>query len=437
MRREDSVSLSVRAGAFINSSVLFPFLFLFLLYGVSTVAQTSTVDTLLIERLLKQHPSKFKKITDHPDKYKVQIIYTLIDRDKDNLPSFRQYTYRLNRKNYFYCASLVKLPCSALALEKISELNITGLSRDTHMLTDSMASCQKKTLRDTSSADGYPSMAHYIRRMLLVSDNEAYSRCYEFLGQEYADMRLEAKGYPDAFILQRFDSHCTTEDNAFTNPIDFLDSAGTLIYHQKEALNTRIMMHPLGTPQAGKAYIDANEKKVNEPRDFSHSNFLPLEDITTMLRSVIFPNSVPSSQRFNLGEADRLFLLKYLSMLPRESDFPRYKSRTFYDSYKKYLIYGDNRTSIVQDSLRIFNIVGQSYGFVSDVAYVCDFKNKVEFMLSATIYANEDEVINDNKYEYKSLALPFMADLGKTIYNYDRKRKRALKPNLGEFRIRY
>jgi len=124
-------------------------------------------------------------------------------------------------------------------------------------------------------------------------------------------------------------------------------------------------------------------------------------------------------------------------MLPRESDFPRYKSRTFYDSYKKYLIYGDNRTSIVQDSLRIFNIVGQSYGFVSDVAYVCDFKNKVEFMLSATIYANEDEVINDNKYEYKSLALPFMADLGKTIYNYDRKRKRALKPNLGEFRIRY
>ena len=156
-----------------------------------------------------------------------------------------------------------------------------------------------------------------------------------------------------------------------------------------------------------------------------------------MLRSLVFPESVNPEERFKIKEEDRLFLLRYMSTLPRESDYPKYNSKNFYDSYKKYLIYGDNRATLQQDSLRIFNIVGQSYGFVSDVAYICDFKNNVEFMLSAVIYANEDEIINDNKYEYKSIALPFMAELGKVIYNYDRKRKRLVKPRLEEFRFDY
>ena len=35
-----------------------------------------------------------------------------------------------------------------------------------------------------------------------------------------------------------------------------------------------------------------------------------------------------------------------------------------------------------------------------DCARIYDQKNNVEFMLSAVIYANEDEVINDGKYDY-------------------------------------
>jgi hypothetical protein len=411
-------------------------LLFFLFTGVSVVAQT-TADTLYIESLLQKHPAKFKKVLDHPGKYKIQIIYTRIDRDKNNIPSFKEFRYRLNRQSYFYCASLVKLPCCALALQKLEELAIPGLSSESRMITDSIANCQKKTERDSTSETGYPSLAQYIRRMLLISDNDAYSRCYEFLGQEYIHQQLETKGYPDAFILQRFDGGCNTADNACTNPVTFYDSTGTLLYHQKEANCTRLMVHPLGKPTAGLAFIDINGDKVDQPKDFSHSNFLSLEEVTTMLRSIIFPESVVPSQRFNISAPARLFMLNYMSMLPGESRYPRYKTSSFYDSYKKYLIYGDNRSPLKQDSLRIFNVVGQSYGFVSDVAYVCDFKNNVEFMLSAVIYTNEDEVINDNKYEYRSVALPFMAELGKAVYNEERKRKRINPPNLTAFRFNY
>ena len=44
-------------------------------------------------------------------------------------------------------------------------------------------------------------------------------------------------------------------------------------------------------------------------------------------------------------------------------------------------------------------------------------------MLSAVIYTNEDEIINDGKYEYNIIALPFLAELGREIYKFEVKRK--------------
>ncbi|HXC06406.1 MAG TPA: serine hydrolase, partial [Bacteroidia bacterium] len=385
----------------------FCILHLLLLPGACLLApaacQALPPDSLLVETLLRKHAA-FKPFLEHPDAFKIQILYTRIDRDKDNIPHFTEYSYGLDRHTYFYCASLVKLPCAALALEKLNELHIPGLNRDTRMLSDSAGPCQKRTFTDTSAASGYPSLAQYIRRMFLISDNEAYSRCYEMLGQEYISRKLHSKGYPDAYIIQRFDPNCGTADNRITNPIDFTDEQGKLVYHQPPATcllppssaeateGKPAFSHPLGHPTAGKAYIDNNNQKIDGPKDFSNSNFLALEDITHILRSVIFPEATDSLQRFNITPDDRQFMLRYLGMLPRESDHPHYKQKDYPDSYKKYLIYGDHKNTLHLDTLRSFNIVGQSYGFMTDVAYICDYKNKVEFMLSATIYANADEV---------------------------------------------
>jgi hypothetical protein len=43
-------------------------------------------------------------------------------------------------------------------------------------------------------------------------------------------------------------------------------------------------------------------------------------------------------------------------------------------------------------------------------------------MLSAVIYTNEDEILNDGKYEYNTVALPFLAELGRQIYAFELKR---------------
>ncbi len=87
--------------------------------------------------------------------------------------------------------------------------------------------------------------------------------------------------------------------------------------------------------------------------------------------------------------------------------------------------------------VRVFNKVGWSYGFLTDVSYIADFQNKVEYMLAATLYVNSDEVLNDGKYDYDTIGYPFLYQLGQTMYQYELRRKRPYPSNLSRFRIQY
>lgn len=389
----------------------------------------------LIETILKNYSPEFIPILTNSKKYEVQIIYTQINRDKNNVPTFKQYSYGLHSQNYFYPASLVKLPCSALALEKLNKLNLPELDRNACMQTDSASLCQKKIRTDSTAFKAIPSVSQYIKRMLLVSDNDAYSRIYEFLGQEYINEVLKKKGYSDMRIIHRFDVGCNIEQSRCTNPISFYNAAGKCIYKQPMQTNKTELSNPFGTVKKGIGYIDKNKKFINEPKDYTYMNYLSLQDINDILMSILFPNQVEKSRRFDLKKEDYTFLYKYMSMYPRESDYPKYNIKYFEDSYKKYFIYGTNHKKIERDSIRIFNVVGQAYGNLSDCAYIINYDKKIEFMLSAVMYVNEDGIINDGKYEYKTIGFPFLSNLGEAIYEYEYKRKKDYLPDLSNFKI--
>lgn len=150
----------------------------------------------------------------------------------------------------------------------------------------------------------------------------------------------------------------------------------------------------------------------------------------------MFPNSMPKHQQFNLKKDDYLFLRQYLSQYPSETNFPKYNTTEFYDSYVKFY-FNDSTHHTMPKNIRVFNKVGWAFGFVTDISYVADFENNIEFMLSTTIYANKDEVLNDDKYDEETVAHPFLYQLGQTIYQYELSRKRKYKPNLTEFKIKY
>jgi hypothetical protein len=226
----------------------------------------------------------------------------------------------------------------------------------------------------------------------------------------------------------------TADENRHTNPIRFLDSNGKLIYGQLPGYNTDSFdfsqVHKMG-----KAHYNSQDSLVNEPIDFTTHNNLPMEELQQLLQSVMFPASVPENQRFDLTESDYHFLYQYLSQYPSETNYPKYDTAQYFDSYVKFIF--KNGGHIVPPYIRVFNKVGWSYGCMTDVSYVADFKNRVEFMITATIYVNKDEILNDDKYEYDEVALPFFYTLGQHLYQYELKRKRKYQPDLSRFKMKY
>src|SRR5687767_2626838 len=105
------------------------------------------------DTILNRRPI-LKKVSANPSRYRLQIIYTRVSRKGDK-PVFTEYHYRVDNPDYFYCASLVKLPVSILALRKLNEIGVDG---DAIMFTDSTISCHRKVTRDPTSATKYPSV---------------------------------------------------------------------------------------------------------------------------------------------------------------------------------------------------------------------------------------------------------------------------------------
>src|ERR1700757_1308429 len=108
-----------------------------LLFMFSVIASAQEIDTIFLKNLLESHHDLFNHVLNHPTHNEVQILYTQIDRDENNVPHFKSFSYRLNPNRYFYPASTVKLPTAIFALEKLNELKIQGLTIKSTMITDS------------------------------------------------------------------------------------------------------------------------------------------------------------------------------------------------------------------------------------------------------------------------------------------------------------
>ncbi len=401
---------------------------------ISCSREVDENDPDLLLKLMQERPSEFSEILKNKNKYEVQIIYTRIDRDSLNNPSFTSFEYNVDPDRYFYPASTVKMPIAFLALEKLNELDVHGLDRNTAMLTDSAYSGQSAVLHDSTAEKGMPTIAQYVREIFVVSDNDAFNRLYEFVGPGEIRKSLKSKGFNNSRIVHRLSIALTEDENRHTNPIRFI-SNDSVIYEQDAAFYEGPLGISTGIPK-GAGYL-RGDSVIMEPMEFGGKNFIPLGELTGILQRIIFPESFPETQRFNLSNDDLLFVRTCMSQLPRETEYPAYPDDEYYDAYSKFLLYGSDSSIQIPTNIRIFNKIGLAYGYTTDVAYIVDFDKNVEFMLSAVIHTNDNRIYNDGEYEYEEIAFPFMKNLGKLMYEFELQRERPNRPDLAEFRLQY
>ena len=90
--------------------------------------------------------------------------------------------------------------------------------------------------------------------------------------------------------------------------------------------------------------------------------------------------------------------------------------KKYFESYNKFFIHGVD-TVVTNKNIRVYNKIGQAYGTSVDNAYIRNYQDDIEFVLTATIYTNKNKTINDNVYEYDETAIPFLAKLSQSLYN--------------------
>ena len=399
------------------------------------IRTTGTDKDLFLEQLFRRYPQYFDSILKNRKEWNVQVIYTRVDREMDGSPVLTNHYFNVDSNRYFYPASTVKLPLVLLALQRLNELKEKGIDKNSTMITGTAESWQTPVYNDPTTPDGKPTIAQYIRKILMVSDNDAYNRIYEFLGQEYINDQLHKKGYTDAQILHHLEIVLSEQQNRQTNPVKFLGPNNALLYDQAARDNT--VTYAQRNDHIGKAYLKGNQL-INESMNFSKKNRISLQDLHTILIGVVFPDKVKPTQLFNITDEDKQFVLKYMSQLPTESISPPYGDDTtnYWPAYSKMILFGAEKGKL-PENIRIFNKEGDAYGHLIDVTYVVDLKNKVEFFLSAVIYCNSDGVLNDDKYDYDNIGLPFMKHLGQVIYDLELKRERKRVPDLSPFVFKY
>lgn len=352
-----------------------------------------------LDHALGSENIKIKRVIDSLDQYEVQIKFTQINRDNDSI-IFKDYEFQVDDNNYFYPASTVKFPIAVLAMQKLNQLD--SLNKDTRFYIEG------DTVETTFATD--------VSKIFAVSDNQANNRLLEFLGQDAINRNLKQKGISPVRISHRLSTE--NADEITTKPlIIYLNDSTTAAL--EGSINTSPKPLKINKIEKGIGYI-TDDSLLNEPFSFALKNHYPINAQHAVLKRIIFPEAFSEKERFNLNDEQKKFILEAMHTLPKRVG---YDPIEYYDSYVKFFMFGDTKDDM-PEHIKIHNKVGYAYGTITDCAYIFDSKNKVEFMLTATILVNKDGIFNDNIYEYDDIGVPFLAELGREIYTFELNRKK-------------
>ena len=345
-----------------------------------------------------------RKIIRDKDNYEIQILYTEVSKNNLDQTEFKDFQFQLNDEKYFYPASTIKLPIAIMTLSKINELRAEGSNIS---LKSKLKLSLINNKKEIIVKDSISSFQNLIADVFLVSDNSASNVLIDFIGYNYFNSSMINAGYQNTYLNHKF------------NPDPFVDSSWIIttldndIISSKENKRTVMAGSNISNLKKGERSL-VNGEIINESLDFSLKNRSSLTDMHNIMKNLIYPEITLS--KFNLNVEDYDFLRYWMSRFTYEDLGNKYISDDrFFNSYNKFFIHGMD-TILKSSDIRVYNKIGQAYGTSTDSAYIKNYKEDVEFFLTATIYTNKNEIMNDNIYEYGDTAIPFLSRLSKNLY---------------------
>ena len=347
-----------------------------------------------------------KEIIKDKEDYEIQVLLTKIDQYNSQV-DFQEYKYQLDDNKYFYPASTIKLPIVVLTLKKINELRSKG-SEIT--LKSKITLNYKDDYSELVIRDSITSFQNLIADVFLVSDNSASNILIDFIGYNYFNDEMKNGGFDKTYLNHKF------------NPDPYVNSKWKI-----SDLNNNIISSLNDNQKIIKADDKTNglEKGdrryfkgeiLDESLNFSEKNRSSVTDMHNLIKYIFYPEIFDKANTFNLNVEDYDFLRYWMSRFTHEDIGEKFiGDEKFFETYNKFFIHGDEQ-SVSNKQIRVYNKIGQAYGTSIDNGLIKNYQDNVEFILTATIYTNKNNVINDNLYEYEEIAEPFLAKLSRGIY---------------------
>ncbi len=385
--------------------------FLVLLLSTKVFGQASVTETVDLEEMIIGHDPIVDAIIKKRDHYRLHLIYSKAETLPDG--TIRIKTGELGSERYFYPASTVKLPVALLTLEKLKK---NDLSLDDYLVFTEDVPCGSNRFVENSQNQRL-TFRQMLSEMMTVSDNVHYSALFHFLGAEDINASLRSKGYKDVNIYKAFNG-CGWQCH-YQSPACKVYREGKELFAQKGMETDTLNFLKCYIYDKAKLMGESHEvdrEIVSGPYDFNYNLELPLSILHEMMISFYQEELVAPEKRWNLRESDQRFLVKIMTMPPRNLEGQEFKDQDRYpDNLFKFLLLGEAPQGLGKTVSKI----GLSYGFTTETAYLDDGKGNGCFV-TVSIYTNANKTVNDGIYEYDSLARPFLARLGRILLEASR-----------------
>lgn len=363
-----------------------------------------------LEALLFADRLRYSRALIEANQLRFQAIVSVLP-PRGATGGMESHPFRADRE-YFYPASTVKLAAAAVAMDRLSDPDCValGISEDSPMLFEPCYTGEQPESSDLSNVDsGKITLGHDSRHALIISDNTAHNRLFEFLGHDQLNRRLQEAGLASAAINHRLSEPHALNEQRRTPRVHIQGSRGTLIVPARDA------PHPLvpgciSGLEVGRQHMDEGAL-VNAPMSFAHRNRLNLTDLHRLIVAIARPE-VENPVRFNLPPIRLALLQEALRLFPAQSRNPHFGT-VHPDEFVKPFLPGIRR--VLPDSqFTLLNKIGWAYGFFTDTAYIEHLPSGCAIAITATVFVCQTGLVNNDDYQYDSTARPLFADLAET-----------------------
>lgn len=366
----------------------------------------------LLDRVLAPLAERHPAVLADPAAYRFQLLLAVpVEHGGETV--LERHGFRVDAE-YFYPASSIKTCAAVAALEMLADLRAAGVPADerTPLLFHPLFPDEVLEDRDESNLDGGAITAgHELRKLFLVSDNRAFNRLFELAGRDAVNRAMWRVGLDSARIRHRLEEPRSPEENRRSPRIDLVLGDGR-VHTIPERLAEELP--PNGEPglRIGRAHL-AGGARVEEPLDFARKNRIALGDLQDLNVLLLRPDLLDDRPRFRLDGPRRELVRRAMSEAPHASANPLYPESEHPEESVKFVLPGLRR-AVPAERLEVYDKTGRAYGFTVENAYVVDRASGRSFFLTAVLYTNPNQTLNDDDYAYRELADPFFADLGES-----------------------